>query len=162
MAVTACYHRLALEFRSFEVFYQMATVFKLSRKRKRSMWDQAEQMRQVKFSTLDAVHVASSSDTSDTSDTRPSSRESSHCSINLDESLQLPGPSAVQEESNSSTASSESDTSEDLDVTADSFSEPSQIQSVYDDWMFSLDRDDRKTLAMMLYDIYSTLSDLTC
>lgn len=41
---------------------------------------------------------------------------------------------------------------EDLEVSADSLHD--DFQGVYEDWVFSLNREDQKMLAMMLYDNY--------
>ena len=61
--------------------------------------------------------------------------------------MQLPRPT---EESYSESESSD----EDPEVSTDSLCE--DIQGVYEDWIFSLNRDDKKMLAMMLYDNYVT------
>lgn len=65
----------------------------------------------------------------------------------MDESMQLTQPT---EESYSETESSD----EDPEVSTDWLCEDSQ--GVYEDWIFSLNRDDKKMLAIMLYDNYVT------
>ena len=122
----------------------MATLFKPSRQRKLAMRDRAEKPRQAKISS-----VASSSDDRE----RESSNVSEHSrsSVDLDESLQLPGPTEKREPSDFDGSGTE-DCDGDSEVTTGSLRE--ELQGVYDDWIFSPDREDRKMMAMMLYDNY--------
>ena len=103
--------------------------------------------RQAKFSS-----VASSSDDRERESSNTS--EPSRSSEDLDESLQLPGPTGEQEPSDFDGSETE-DSDEDPEVTSGSLRE--ELQGVYDDWIFSLDREDRKMMAMMLYDNYITV-----
>ena len=120
----------------------MATVFKLSCKHKCALWEQAEKMRQGKFSAA----ALSGDDDESGMHTEPP-----HSSVDLDESLQLPRPTGEWEESEFDGHESE-DSEEDPEVTTDSLHD--EIQGVFDDWIFSLDRDDRKMTAMMLHHNY--------
>ena len=117
----------------------MTTVFKPSRKRKRALKEQAEMMRQAKIAAV----ASSGSDARDSGE-RPGPSQPSG---DMDESVQLPRPT---EDSYSESEGSD----EDPEVSTDSLCE--DIQGVYEDWIFSLNRDDRKMLAMMLYDNYVT------
>ena len=116
----------------------MTTVFKPSHKRKRALKEQAEMMRPAKIAA-----VTSSADAQE-SDECPGPLQPSG---NMDESMQVPRPT---EESYWELESSDKDP----EVSTDSLCE--DIQGVYEDWIFSLNRDDKKMLAMMLYDNYAT------
>ncbi len=101
-------------------------------------FEQAEVMRKAKIGA-----VASSSKEGDSSQpTGPSLPPQ-----DLDESFQLLRPTKDTE----SEESGSDDSDEDLEVSADMLHD--EIQGVYEDWLFSLDRDDNKMMAMMLYDI---------
>ena len=126
----------------------MTTIFKQSRKRKRAMRDRAEKMRQAKFTSA----TSSSSDRDLIAAT-----ESPAPSVDLSESLQLPGPTGQDEEFHSESVS-DSESEEDRDVTTDSLQD--EFQGVYDDWIFGLDRDDRKMMAMFMYDNYMQRFDM--
>ena len=95
-------------------------------------------MRQAKITA-----VTSSADAQDP-DERPGPLQSSG---DMDESMQLPWPT---EESYSESESSDKDPEVSTDLLCE------DIHGVYEDWIFSLNRDDKKMLAMMLYDNYTT------
>lgn len=103
------------------------------------MRDRAEKMRQAKFTSA----TSSNSDRDLIAAT-----ESPAPSVDLSESLQLPGPTGQDDEFHSESVS-ESESEEDRDVTTDSLQD--EFQGVYDDWIFGLDRDDRKMMAMFMY-----------
>ncbi len=102
----------------------MSAVFKPSRRRKRSLREQAEVMRKAKIGAM-----ASSSKEGDSSEpTGPSLPPQ-----DLDESFQLLRPT----EDTESEASGSDDSDEDLEVSADMLHD--EIQGSYEDWLFSLD-----------------------
>ena len=101
----------------------MASVFKVSRKRKRALKEQAELMRRAK--------------TADVDDSEDS-----------DDSLELPRPSDGSDEESDFELESDNDNDDDAWAPNDS------VYGAYEDWLFHLERDDKKMLAMLLYDNY--------
>ena len=120
----------------------MASVFKSSRKRKRALREQAELMRKSKF----GIGASSSEEQGSIEHAGPS-----QAAENLDESLQLPRPI---EESDVDGSSSDSECSDDDPEVSTATVLRDEIQGVYDDWLFSLGRDDKKMMAMMMYDSF--------
>ncbi len=120
----------------------MASVLKPSRKRKRSLKEHADLMRQAKLGV-----GASSSEEQSSSESAGPSRPAE----DMNESVQLPRPTEEPDLDGSSSEAESSD--KDTEVsTAELWNE--EIQGSYEDWLFSLDRDDKKMMAMMLYDNY--------
>ena len=102
---------------------------KISRKRKQVLVRLAEGMRQKKALRSIGESTEASAD-------------------NLDESLQLPGPSSgTIREFNSD----EDEDSDDADYTG--FSKE-DAKLCYEDWLFTLQREDTQMMAMMIYDNY--------
>ena len=101
-------------------------------------------MHQVKL-----VAAASSTDDRESSECT----EPSEATEDMDESLQLPWPIEDQEESDFDGSVLE-DSDKDPEVTNASLQE--EIRGIYEDWIFSLNRDDHKMMAMMMYDCFMT------
>ena len=101
----------------------MASVFKRSRKCKRSMKEQAALMRQAKTSNVD-----------DSEDS--------------DDSLELPRPSDGSDEESDFEVESDDDSDDDAWAPNDS------VYDAYEDWLFHLEREDKKMMALLLYDNY--------
>ena len=118
---------------------------RVSRKRRKSLKSQAERMRTAK-----AQRVASVEETVET----PAEQESVPGPSGLNESVLLPAPDAEDD----SLSESESESGED-DYSADFALE--DADAVYRDWLVTLDREDKKMMAMMMYDNYSSRFGLT-
>ena len=115
-----------------QVVYRRVTLTmppKMSRKRKRTLVRLAEEMREKKIANLEVA-----TETATTNDT-------------FNESLELPGPSALPIPSEG--VEGESD-GEDYhgDFTSD------DARACYDDWLVTLPKENMKMMAMMLYDSY--------
>ena len=104
----------------------MASVFKPSRKRKHALKEQAARMRRAKTADIDD----STANVDDSEDS--------------DDSLELPRPSEGSDED--SDFEPESDNDDDDDAWAPN----DRVYGAYEDWLFHLEREDKKMLAMLL------------